>query len=449
MVSHSAIKKINIIKNSGTPLMASKPNLTHSVPKIKSNKDELKMGGLKKPKVSKVIKQQKVTTEDVINAAAQSIINMGYIGRPISLGCSGGNASDLIRNPNFCSTGTLGFLVQNANKVQYIVSCSHVFVGNDPTETSIDQTQIGDVIAQPGAVDMNCSPSNIKYGVANLSGWVSLNQNTPASETDVAVAKVIHGTVTTNGNIIGIGQPLSITANSASNPTINEPIIKSGRTTGVTSGSIVYINIAVQVQYDKPDGTTFNIVYNGCFAGIGKHGSFSGAGDSGSLILKSNNTPVGILFAGNSEYTIGFPIGRVLSRINSLLNSTVTLVGRGTTTNTTVHNGKINLIHHDPVIMRDAHGEPHLEEKAPTIINRGHNEVRIKQLSMVKDNHLDVIGGIHHCVGIGIHYDEISQNHGIVLFVHDPDRKEVQNIPTELTEQNLKIVYLSDKIKAN
>ena len=85
---------------------------------------------------------------------------------------------------------------------------------------------------------------------------------------------------------------------------------KEGRTTGVTIGQISEVNVIVNVCYAGSPFCTKLARFVNQFA---VSGSFSAGGDSGSLIVTSStNNPVGLLFAGSSNRTIGNRIQAVL-----------------------------------------------------------------------------------------------------------------------------------------
>jgi hypothetical protein len=117
------------------------------------------------------------------------------------------------------------------------------------------------------------------------------------------------------GNIQGIGIPSSV----IKAPTLGLAVIKSGRTTGTTTGTIGSINTSVNVQYQIRCGQGKKYVISYTNQVLINSGSFSAGGDSGSLILSNNNTscrqPVALLFAGSSSTTIGNPIGEVASKL--------------------------------------------------------------------------------------------------------------------------------------
>ena len=89
---------------------------------------------------------------------------------------------------------------------------------------------------------------------------------------------------------------------------------KYGRTTGPTTGEITGLNATVKVRYDSGVARFVGQIIIG-------PGTFSGPGDSGSLIVTDypdddtkDKKPVGLLFAGSSYVTIANPIVLVLSR---------------------------------------------------------------------------------------------------------------------------------------
>jgi len=92
---------------------------------------------------------------------------------------------------------------------------------------------------------------------------------------------------------------------------------KSGRTTGHTTGSVAAVNVTVDVAYYKVCGVGRQVAR---FVDQFRVGStttaFSAGGDSGSLILKQDDTTndaVGLLFAGSSTSTFANKIGNVLT----------------------------------------------------------------------------------------------------------------------------------------
>jgi hypothetical protein len=110
----------------------------------------------------------------------------------------------------------------------------------------------------------------------------------------------------------GYGKPNSSTYSSTDNaPYIGQSVKKFGRTTRLTTGTVNGINVTVRVCYNSSCSLIATFVNQ---IAIGS-GSFSKAGDSGSLIATndSNAYPIGLLFAGGSGVTFANPIDPVLN----------------------------------------------------------------------------------------------------------------------------------------
>ncbi|HEY3128213.1 MAG TPA: hypothetical protein VGL91_02030, partial [Acidobacteriota bacterium] len=118
--------------------------------------------------------------------------------RPIQLGVSGGNATDLANG--FCCSGTLGALVTKGG-IQYILSNTHVFAGDFVLGGNGTVSTAGDPIDQPGLVDVQCQNIPTDY-VATLSEWAPI----PSTDNvDAAIAQVIPLMVDSSGSILEIG----------------------------------------------------------------------------------------------------------------------------------------------------------------------------------------------------------------------------------------------------
>jgi hypothetical protein len=237
---------------------------------------------------------------------------------PIQLGTSGGSATDLANG--FCCSGTLGSLVQKGG-TQYILSNSHVFAGDVVPGGNGKVAQIGDNVTQPGYVDNNCSTSG-----TNLVAHVSTLSTTypPAStpNVDCSIAQVVSGMVRTDGAILEVGTISSSTTAAF----VGQAVKKSGRTTGLTRGTISGLNATVTVGYETEcGGSSYMKTYTGQIV-VNQHRSgFLNSGDSGSLMVEdvsTNPRAVGLLFAGSSNAAIANPIGDDLAQLG------VTMVGQ-------------------------------------------------------------------------------------------------------------------------
>ena len=219
-------------------------------------------------------------------------------------GTSGGNINDITKR--FCCSGTLGALVSDGSAL-YILSNNHVLARSG-------QAAAGEDVSQPGMIDNNCRPGTI---VADLAAAAPLG----SSNVDAAIATLRAGAMDPRGTIMDIGAPDETIAA----PSVGLAVAKSGRTTGLTTGTISVVNAAVNVQYQLNCGQGKKFVITYVNQIIISGASFSAGGDSGSLITTSSSShnPVGLLFAGSSTITVANPIGEVLSRVGSALGRPV------------------------------------------------------------------------------------------------------------------------------
>ncbi len=251
----------------------------------------------------------------------------------IVLGTSGGNATDSSTNTSThtitCCGGTLGSLVVKGG-TPYILSNTHVLAPRD------NVSEIGEAVIQPGLVDTTtCTPSGAQT-VANLSAFYNLETGT-GTKIDAAIAQVVPGNVDPSGNILYLGAPdasgipvpapphggIGVTA------TLGMPVAKSGRATGLTCSTVMAVTVSTSVQYQKGcgSGTKFSVSYTNQ-VDIAT-GSFSAAGDSGSLVVsQANADPVALMYAGSDMDTVGNPVSDVLNFFASGGNA-VSFVGGG------------------------------------------------------------------------------------------------------------------------
>ncbi|MBI3988373.1 MAG: hypothetical protein HY347_02020 [candidate division NC10 bacterium] len=223
--------------------------------------------------------------------------------RPILLGVSGGNVRD--RTLLFCCSGTLGALVNRGGQLE-VLSNNHVLALSN-------KGSAGDDIDQPGLIDVECQVISGDI-VADLSWFKPIRFGLlKTNKIDAATAAIREGQVSTNGSILDIGQPSSTIVN----PVIGMEVKKSGRTTGLTTGTISDINVTAILPYPlkcSPRSRTRIARFVGQF--LITPGTFSAGGDSGSLIVENVANcprPVGLLVAGSSTATLANKISDVLS----------------------------------------------------------------------------------------------------------------------------------------
>jgi hypothetical protein len=233
--------------------------------------------------------------------------------RPVPIGVSAGNLNDLVYFKTFCTTGTMGARLKGANGKFFALSNNHVFAVEN-------RGQAGDPIVQPGQADHNCQ-STVADRIGNLGKFIPLKFATTATNlVDAALATV---TATTVGNTTpsnGYGKP-SVTTKAAA---LNQRVQKYGRTTVLTHGTVTGLNATVKVGYEGGKTAIFlhQIIISNRTAT-----SFSGPGDSGSLIVTDDagKNPVGLLFAGSTTVTVANPIATVLSQLGAKVGTTLTI----------------------------------------------------------------------------------------------------------------------------
>ena len=220
---------------------------------------------------------------------------------PVPIGVSTGNIGE-------CSAGTIGARLKGTARNVYALSNNHVYA----LENSAPK---GSTILQPGLYDNRCvsGQSNV---IGTLSAFVPINFTGGNNTVDAAIAGSSTDQLKNSTPSDGYGTPNSLTYFQATgkNPYIGQRVKKYGRTTRLTTGIITGLNAAIKVCYDSSCSLIATFVNQ---IVIGR-GGFSGAGDSGSLIVTndSNAYPVGLLFAGGNGVTIANPIDAVLNSFN-------------------------------------------------------------------------------------------------------------------------------------
>jgi hypothetical protein len=252
---------------------------------------------------------------------------------PIKLGTSGGNIND--EDATECAGGTLGSLVVRAG-TQYILSDNHILARSDAAS-------LGEAIIQPGLIDTPspCVASSGSNVVAHLSQFINIEQPNPPADAAIAQVVTSPASVDSSGTIIELGDstPNGVPTDEAPASTIlpvsslvpnTTAVAKSGRSTALTCSTIEAVNVDASVQYQRGlGGSSFTALYHNQISVNG--GTFSAAGDSGSLIVsQAGAQPVALLYAGSSTDTIGAPVATVLANLADTNNHTPTFVGPAT-----------------------------------------------------------------------------------------------------------------------
>lgn len=233
---------------------------------------------------------------------------------PIKLATSGGNIHD--STAGFCCAGTLGALVEK-NGNHFILSNNHVLARSNLAKR-------GEAIIQPGLVDLRpaCAvPDGDEDTVALLSRRKKIRfGGSKNNSVDAAIARVVPGAVNPDGRVMKIGVP----GESPVEAEVGMGVKKSARTTGLTRGSIVTVNLSSNVEFEPEceSGITKIARFVNMIAIVSANDRpFSKGGDSGAMVFEDVDEcprPVGLLFAGNDDVSVANPATIVQRAISNL-----------------------------------------------------------------------------------------------------------------------------------
>ena len=325
--------------------------------------------------------------------------------RPIPLGVSGGNINSFEDHKRVCFNGTLGSMVQDASDDQFILSNNHVLADTNKAKP-------GDLIIQPGLVDNSIvcqkTPGD---AVASFTRTVKINFSGGKNTIDAAIAAVDPGDV--SPEILNIGG----IAGTVATPTMGLAVQKMGRTTCLTTGVISSVSGKFKVKYGAGKIAKFinQIVI--------QTDGFSGAGDSGSLVVTQDSCPqaVALLFAGSADEssTLANPISAVLSKLN------VSMVGSCA-----------------------APAASDAVQSDLLAANVGMSKEAVDSAAAVRDRHEDELMNIPGAVGTAIGMSDQPGKPAIEVYVKKmtPDAqaaapKEVEGVPVKLIENGGFIAY--------
>jgi hypothetical protein len=219
--------------------------------------------------------------------------------RPVPIGVSTGHPD--------ITAGTIGCRVTDGTNV-YALSNNHVYA-------NANNASIGDPALQPGTYDGGDYPAD---QIGTLARYKPIDFSVFGSNTiDAAIVLTTPYEVGNATPPDGYGTP----AKDIVNATINLPVKKYGRTTGLTHGQVTEINVTSAVCYDKcshPFRAKLAWFDNQIAIESVSNDAFSMGGDSGSLIVTDDQSknPVGLLFAGSSTTTLANRIDLVLNHFD-------------------------------------------------------------------------------------------------------------------------------------
>jgi hypothetical protein len=219
------------------------------------------------------------------------------------------------------TAGTQGMIVRKDN-IRYILSNNHVLANSN-------DASIGDETWQPGKYDGG-SPADI---IGHLANFITINFDGDGSTCPLTrayawffnlMAKIFHRksrvfTYSVEINkvdcaisrpydedvseeILEIGVPVKFNIDVQ----VDDAVKKSGRTSGVTEGTVIGTDGIVNVNYGDKTAVFEDQIFTT---------AISQGGDSGSVVLNSRNEVVGLLFAGSDQLTIVNKIGNVIAAL--------------------------------------------------------------------------------------------------------------------------------------
>jgi hypothetical protein len=209
--------------------------------------------------------------------------------------------------------GTLGcFVRRRAHGVEQLFCLS-----NNHVLTDVNRLPVGSVMVQPGPEVASTSSRN---AFAALSESIPIEFPTTrrnvVNRFDAAIAFVADASLVKRKAILGIGRYVPIVSTAVP----GMAVIKSGRTTGVTTGTITGTRVNdVQVNYGTRSSPRI-AVFNDTIVIVGDGGKpFGDVGDSGSVILdRDSGRPVALLFAVDGHSTTACDLGGVCRQLQVL-----------------------------------------------------------------------------------------------------------------------------------
>lgn len=224
-----------------------------------------------------------------------------------------------IGHSKLVTAGTLGCLVKRDDTI-VMLSNNHVFVG--------DGGKVGDEISQPGRYDVN---NNIepKHIIGTLFDFVPIRFRDDNGDVPCGIANTYRNVGNRIAKLVNSRYEVSIKPREIENNLVDAAIAvpfdpygnyvtdhiletgvisglvdaylgmniqKSGRTTGLTKGTITQVDVTVDVSYGGSKTARFEDQLMA--------GAMSQGGDSGSAVLDSDNNLTGLLFAGSDQTTV-------------------------------------------------------------------------------------------------------------------------------------------------
>lgn len=174
-----------------------------------------------------------------------------------------------------------------------------LFLSNNHVYADSNRAEIGDPMLQPGAFNGGIQPDDI---IGTLLTFV------PIGAHNIVDAAVALPTVDFEERIEGLDGMLDPVE-----AEVDMAIVGSGRTSGVTHGTITGIGVDIKVEYPGIGVVWFEDQL------MIEPGEFAAPGDSGKLCLTEDLHPVGLIFAGSDAAAYANRFQNVLSEIERYL----------------------------------------------------------------------------------------------------------------------------------
>jgi hypothetical protein len=235
----------------------------------------------------------------------------------INLGVDGGN--NIVCN-GYCASGTVGFKVcdNTTSGVGGFITNNHVAAIGCPGLCP-NNAPLGTNFFSPSF----CDGGTTVVGTLNRFIPIVLDDAT-LNYVDAAFVQSTDAQVSNNIQEIGPQNNTIVTAY------LGQAVCKSGRTSGLTCGTVTGINLTIIVDYSDV-GICGNAIFSNqvMYSPASPYTVMSQSGDSGSPVVEANtNAAVALNFAGDTSGDgFGNPIGAILSALQ------VSLCGISTTNN--------------------------------------------------------------------------------------------------------------------
>jgi hypothetical protein len=215
--------------------------------------------------------------------------------RPAPTGVSTSRADEM-------GAGTSGWYVVDEDGEVYAISNNHVWAKENKGIR-------GDPLVQPARLDGGDPEKDIVY---TLYDFVPINfSQTALNYVDVAVAKIVNysGVYMAILNVGGVAGKRV--------PEVGEKVVKHGRTTSLTEGTVTDVSATVAVEYDTGTALFTDVIM---IRGLAR------GGDSGSPVLTQKNEFVGLLFAGSDTDFVVCKYTHIESQLSSRLGKKIRIL---------------------------------------------------------------------------------------------------------------------------